>query len=865
MAKEYSAKEIEKKWQEIWDKNKVFKTENKVEGKKNYYTLEMFAYPSGKLHAGHLRNYTIGDAIARYKKMKGFNVLHPFGWDSFGLPAENAAIDNGVNPAIWTEENIKNMKRQLKLMGLSYDWDREIETYKKEYYKFNQKFFIEMYKKGLVYKRKSYVNWCPDCNTVLANEQVENGKCWRHGKTLVIQKELSQWYFKITDYADELLKGHEQLKGHWPDQVLSMQKNWIGKSSGSEVIFTLEHGGKEIEIPVFTTRIDTIYGVTYISIAPELPLVSEIVLKEKPELKPLIDEMINEDKILREAQDKEKTGVFTGLYVKHPLTNEMIPVYIANYVLMDYGTGAVMGVPAHDERDFAFSKKYDLGAKAVIKAKNPEDDFDGNKPFLGKGELINSEEFNGIYNIEVKDKIIEKLEKIGKGHVAVNYRLHDWLISRQRYWGTPIPVIYDEDGNIHLDENLPVVLPTDVDFSVKGNPLETSKSFKEVILPNGKKGYRETDTMDTFVDSSWYYLRYLDPSNENLAFSKEDSDNYTPVDQYIGGIEHAVMHLLYSRFFHKVFRDLGYLSTDEPFKGLLTQGMVLDYSYYSNNERRYLYKEEVEIKNKKAFSIKTGEELISKLEKMSKSKNNGVDPEKIIQEFGADAARVFSLFAAPPEKELEWNANGVVGAYRFINRVYLMVQECLDILTANYLEIDLSKRNKEDEKLQRKTHQTIKRVTDSMEDNFHFNTAIAGSMELINELTTYKQNVLDMDNKSSESNKIFKESMISLILMLAPFAPHLSEEVWEICKMEGYVSNAAWPTYVEELTHVSEITIVIQVNGKVRGEFETNINVSKEEIIEKALSNENVQRNIEGKEVLKTIIVPNKLVNIVVK
>ncbi|CAM3095729.1 leucine--tRNA ligase [Streptobacillus felis] len=865
MAREYNAKEIEQKWQEKWENDKVFKTKNKVEGKQNYYTLEMFAYPSGKLHAGHLRNYTIGDAIARYKKMKGFNVLHPFGWDSFGLPAENAAIDNGANPAVWTAQNIENMKRQLKLMGLSYDWDRELATYKKEYYKFNQKFFIEMYKKGLVYKRKSYVNWCPDCNTVLANEQVEDGKCWRHGKTSVIQKELSQWYFKITDYADELLTGHEELKGYWPDQVLAMQKNWIGKSSGAEVIFTLEYNGKEIEIPVFTTRVDTLYGVTYISIAPEYPLVSEVILKEKPELKSFVDEMINEDKISRESQDKDKNGIFTGFYVKHPLTNEMIPMYIANYVLMDYGTGAVMAVPAHDDRDFAFAKKYNLPAKAVIKAKNPEDDFDGNKAFLGKGILINSEEFNGTHNIEAKDKIVEKLEKISKGKSTVNYRLHDWLISRQRYWGTPIPVIYDEEGNVYLDENLPVILPTDIDFGVKGNPIETSPTFKEVILPNGKKGYRETDTMDTFVDSSWYYLRYLDPKNEEIAFLKEDADSFTPVDQYIGGIEHAVMHLLYARFFHKVFRYLGYVSTNEPFKRLLTQGMVLDYSYYSNNERKYLFREEVEIKDGKPYSIKTGEELVSKLEKMSKSKNNGVDPEKIIKEFGADAARVFTLFAAPPEKELEWNANGVVGAYRFVNRIFLMAQECLDILKADYSKIELDKRNKEDENLQRKTHQTIKRVTDSMEDNFHFNTAIAATMELLNELTTYKQNVLDLDNKSTESNKVFKEAMISLILMISPIAPHISEEIWELCGMEGYIFDSNWPEYIEELTNVSEITMMIQVNGKIRGEFLTNINASNEELIEKALSNENVIRNIEGKEVVKTIVVPKKLVNIVVK
>ena len=648
MKKEYIFKDIEEKWQKLWNDNKVFKSLNNVEGKDTYYVLEMFAYPSGKLHAGHLRNYTIGDAIARYKKMKGFNVIHPFGWDSFGLPAENAAIDNGASPALWTAQNIENMKRQLKLMGLSYDWDREIATYKKEYYKFNQKFFIDMYKKGLVYKKKSYVNWCPDCHTVLANEQVEDGKCWRHGKTDVIQKELSQWYFKITDYAEELLKGHEELKGHWPEQVLAMQKNWIGKSEGSQVNFTLIYDGKEIEIPVFTTRIDTIYGVTYICLAPEHDLVSSVILKEKPELKNEVDAMINEDKISREAQDKEKNGIFTGFYVKNPINSEMIPLYIANYVLMDYGTGAVMAVPAHDDRDFKFAKKYNLRAKVVIKAKNPEFEFDGSQAYLGKGTLINSGEFDGLFNVDSKSEIIKKLENMGKGKATVNYRLHDWLISRQRYWGTPIPVIYGEDGNMYLDENLPVELPTDVNFDTGGNPLETSQTFKEVILPNGVKGIRETDTMDTFVDSSWYYLRYLNPSDKDNPFDKNDATKNTPVDQYIGGIEHAVMHLLYARFFHKVFRDLGYLDTNEPFKNLLTQGMVLDYSYYSNNERRYLFRDEVEMKDGNPISKKTGEILVSKLEKMSKSKNNGLDPESIIREYGADATRLFSLFAAPP-------------------------------------------------------------------------------------------------------------------------------------------------------------------------------------------------------------------------
>ena len=865
MKNEYISKEIESKWQKIWEENKVFKSENKVEGKKNYYTLEMFAYPSGKLHAGHLRNYTIGDAIARYKKMQGFNVLHPFGWDSFGLPAENAAIDNGAEPSVWTAKNIENMKRQLKLMGLSYDWDREIATFKKDYYKFNQQLFIDMYKKGLVYKKKSYVNWCPDCHTVLANEQVEDGKCWRHGKTDVIQKELSQWYFKITDYAQELLDGHEELKGHWPDQVLAMQKNWIGRSEGVEVEFVLEYNNKNIEIPVFTTRIDTIYGVTYIVLAPEHPLVSEIILKEKPEIKTEIDAMINEDKISREAQDKEKVGIFSGLYVKNPANGENIPLYVANYVLMDYGTGAVMAVPAHDERDFAFSKKYNIAAKAVIKAKNPEHDYDGTKTFLGKGELINSEEFNGINNIEAKDRILEKLSKDGKAKKTVNFKLHDWLISRQRYWGTPIPVIYDEEGNIYLDENLPVELPTDIDFNSGGNPLETSKSFKEVILPNGKKGRRETDTMDTFVDSSWYYLRYLDPKNDNKAFTKDDADSWMPVDQYIGGIEHAVMHLLYSRFFHKVFRDLGYLSSNEPFKNLLTQGMVLDYSFYSQNERRYLFRDEVEFIDNVPYSKKTKEELVTKLEKMSKSKNNGLDPETIFNEYGADATRLFALFAAPPEKELEWNMNGVMGAYRFLNRIYLMVLDTLDILIKEYDKVNLDKRNKEDENLQRKTHLTIKKVTESMEDNFHFNTAIAAIMELLNEITTFKQNVIDANNKSSESDKIFKETMMSVIIMISPFSPHISEELWQACGNSNYIFEAKWPEYIEELTHTSEIKMVVQVNGKLRASLDVAANLSQDEMKEIALSNQNVKQNIEGKEIVKIICVGNKLVNIVVK
>lgn len=894
MVKEYKPSEIEKKWQEKWQEKNVFKSENKVEGKQNYYTLEMFAYPSGKLHVGHLRNYAIGDAIARYKKMKGFNVLHPFGWDSFGLPAENAAIDNGAHPGQWTKANIDNMRRQLKLMGLSYDWDREISTYTPEYYKWNQLFFIEMYKKGLVYKKRSYVNWCPDCNTVLANEQVEDGKCWRHSKTDVIQKELSQWYLKITDYAEELLQGHEELKGHWPDKVLAMQKNWIGKSTGSEINFVLDYkfdsnsqdkesnlnigNNGEVIIPVFTTRADTLFGVTYAVIAPEHPLVEEIILKENPSLKEAVDKMINEDKINRTAEDKEKEGMFTGLYVINPVNNEKVPLWIGNYVLMDYGTGAVMAVPAHDERDFFFAKKYNLPVRIVI---NPVDK-DGNSEkivveemegaYTLNGILVNSDEFDGTKNTEAKIKITEKLEKEGKGKKTVNYRLHDWLISRQRYWGTPIPVIYDEDGNIHLEEkeNLPVKLPTDIEFNGKGNPLETSEEFKNVILPNGKKGRRETDTMDTFVDSSWYYLRYLDSHNTEKPFEKANADSWTPVDQYIGGIEHAVMHLLYARFFHKALRDMGLVETNEPFKRLLTQGMVLGPSYYSQNERKFYFPKDVEIKDTKAFSKSTGEELTVKVEKMSKSKNNGVDPEEIVKEYGADPARVFTLFAAPPEKELEWNVNGLAGAYRFINRLFLIISDSFEFADKNAGKednygIDLSKRSEKDEEIQKKLHQTVKKVTESIEDDFHFNTAIAAVMELLNDMTTYKQELIDKNDVSTESKKIWKEVLDKVILLIAPFAPHIADELWEIIGNKTFTFEEEWPTFEEELTKEHKMNLVVQINGKIRETIPAKIGLPKEEYEKLAFDSEKIKKAIEGKEIVKVIVVPNKLVNIVVK
>ena len=864
--REYNPKEIENKWQSKWNKDNIFKSEN-VSDKENYYILEMFAYPSGNLHVGHLRNYTIGDAIARYKKMKGFNVLHPFGWDSFGLPAENAAIENKAHPGDWTRKNIDNMKRQLKLMGISHDWSRELATYQENYYKWNQWMFIKMYEKGLVYKKKSYVNWCPECNTVLANEQVEDGKCWRHSKTDVIQKELDQWYFKITDYSEELLQSHDDLAGNWPDKVITMQKNWIGKSYGTEIDFVLEDG--KTKIPAFTTRPDTLYGVTYVVLAPEHPVVEDIILKDNPALKVKTDAMINEDKIERTAEDKEKEGFFTGKYVTNPVNGEKIPLWVGNYVLMDYGTGAVMAVPAHDERDFLFAGKYDLPLRVVIEPEGEKLDISTMKQaYTGEGILVNSDKFDGMKNNDAKTAVSEYLEEIKGGLRTVNYRLHDWLLSRQRYWGTPIPALYCEKCGLVMEkiENLPVKLPMDIEFSGVGNPLETSEQFKNVTCPVcGGTAKRETDTMDTFVDSSWYYLRFLNPNLDTAPFDKTDADNWTPVDQYIGGVEHAVMHLLYARFFHKVLRDMGLLSSNEPFRRLLTQGMVLGPSYYSNEERKFYFEADVNVDNKtgKAYSKKTGEELAVKVEKMSKSKNNGVDPEVIVKEYGADSARVFSLFAAPPEKELEWNMNGLAGAYRFLNRLFLLIEDTKEFSEAG--EIDYGKRNNEDSEIQKKLHQTVKKVSESMEDNFHFNTAIAALMELLNDMTSYRQKVIDTGKISSESKKIWREVMEKTVLMLSPFAPHIADELWAASGREGYAFLESWPEYIEELTKESKINLVVQVNGKLRDTILADVNIPKEELEKIALASEKAQKFLEGKEIVKVVVVPNKLVNIVVK
>lgn len=868
--REYNFKEVEAKWQGKWENGHIFKTENKVEGKENYYVLVMLPYPSGKLHVGHARNYTIGDVIARYKRMKGYNVLNPMGWDSFGLPAENAAIQNGAHPAVWTKSNIENMRRQLKLLGFSYDWDREIASYTPEYYKWNQWMFKRLYEKRLIYKKKSLVNWCPDCNTVLANEQVEDGKCWRHSKTSVIQKELEQWFFKITDYADELLEGHKELKDGWPEKVLTMQKNWIGKSYGTEIVFTVAETGKEL--PMFTTRIDTIYGVSYCVVAPEHPIVEEII-KVNPEIKSSIEAMKNTDLIERSAEGREKNGVFTGWHVINPVTKEKVQLWVADYVLMNYGTGAVMAVPCHDERDFAFAKKYNLPLNVVINPVNKETKEvielkaeEMTEAFTEVGVMTNSGEFNGMSSKEALTKIAEYVEANNYGKRTVKYRLKDWGVSRQRYWGTPIPALYCEKcGTVmEKDENLPVKLPEDVSFNGVGNPLETSESFKHAVCPIcGGPARRDTDTMDTFVDSSWYFLRYCDPKNDKLPFDKEIVDSWMGVDQYIGGIEHAVMHLLYARFFQKILRDLGLVSANEPFKRLLTQGMVLGPSYYSAAENKFLFSSEVDVKGEKAFSKATGEELAIKVEKMSKSKNNGVDPEEMITKYGADTTRLFIMFAAPPEKELEWNENGLAGAYRFLTKIWRLVMEHKENL--EFGEIDLTKVSRDDKALLIKLNQTIKKVTESIEDDYHFNTSIAATMELINETQDYKVNILEGGKTTSESKKIFAEVIKNILVMLSPFTPHFCDELWEEMGNTGYLFNEKWPSYDEKLTVSSEVVMAVQVNGKVRGTVEVERGTDKDTVEKLALNLENVKKHMEGKTLVKLIVIPDKIVNIVVK
>ena len=831
---DYNFKSIEVKWQSYWEENKSFKAE-RDSSKKKYYLLEMFPYPSGRIHMGHVRNYGIGDAIARFMRMKGFNVLHPIGWDAFGLPAENAAIQNNTHPAQWTEDNIAAMQVQLRSLGLSYDWDREIATCRPEYYRWNQWCFLKFYEKGLVYRKKSQVNWCNACNTVLANEQVIDGCCWRcDGEAEDRFQE--GWFFKITDYADRLLEGCKQLSGKWPEQVLAMQSNWIGKSYGAEVNFKIKE--KNEVIKVFTTRPDTLYGATFMVLAPEHPLVTKLSLGTEQEIAvgKFVNKVKQEDKVTRTSETGEKNGVFTGAFAVNPLTGEDIPVWCANFVLMDYGTGAIMSVPAHDQRDLDFARKYDLPVRMVIQpVEGPLDESNMTEAFSANGVMVNSGSFNGLFSDEAKSKVCEYLEGTKIGKASVNFRLRDWGVSRQRYWGTPIPIVRcDECGLVPVPEDqLPIQLPLDVDLGNRGqSPLTTLAEFYKTQCPEcGKLARRETDTLDTFVCSSWYFNRYTSADNNQFAFNRDDLDYWMPVDQYIGGIEHAILHLLYSRFFHLVFKDLGFIKSDEPFDRLLTQGMV----------------------------IKDGA-------KMSKSKGNVVDPDEIIQNYGADTARLFILFAAPPAKDLEWNSQGVEGCYRFLKRVWRIFDDFLsDIKQAGSIPKGYETDSKELRELRRITHVTIGRVTDDIQTRMQFNTAIAAVMEFVNHLYAFRDSWVLLKDNSDGARAIVRESFDTLILLLSPFAPHIAEEMWSLLGHETSIVQVEWPVFNKDFTTTEELLIVVQLNGKVRQRITVSASASQEDIKSLALNDSKIKEQTKDREIKKVIVVPGKLVNIVVK
>ncbi len=825
MKEKYNFTEIEKKWQDVWEKEDAFKTVEDYD-KEKYYVLEMFPYPSGKLHMGHVRNYSIGDVIARFKRLKGYNVLHPMGWDSFGLPAENAAIKNDIHPAIWTDSNIAEMHRQLQGLGFSYDWDREVATCKEEYYKWMQWIFIQFYNKGLAYKKDNPVNWCPSCQTVLANEQVVDGCCERC-HTPVTKKRLSQWYLKITDYADRLLKDLDKMPG-WPEKVKLMQKNWIGRSTGAEVTFEIENFSKKLQI--YTTRPDTLFGVTYMVLAPEHPFVPELTNGTEYEaaVKAYQEECQHKSEIERTSLTKEKTGVFTGCYGVNPVNGKKVPIFISDYVMMDYGTGAIMAVPAHDQRDFEFAKKFDLDIVPVVDSQNPEIDINNlTEAFVAEGTMINSGKYTGMNNKEAIEEITKDLEADGLGKAQVNYKLRDWLISRQRYWGCPIPMVYCEEcGWVpEKEENLPVKLPTDVEFTGKGDsPLKTSKTFGETTCPCcGKKAVREFDTMDTFVDSSWYFLRYCDAHNSEKPFDKKKADYWMNVDQYIGGVEHAILHLLYARFFQMVMHDLGLVDAEEPFDNLLTQGMV----------------------------IKDGA-------KMSKSLGNIVSPEEIQAKYGADTARLFILFAAPPEKELDWSDAGVEGSYRFLNRVYRLVQEYVNEIRGDFRGSEtITIQSAEDKALNFQLNATVKKVTEDAGGRFSFNTAISSIMELVNALYKYKQGEVNVP--------LMNDAIEKLILILNPFVPHITEELWNDLGHEDRVYQQNWPEFDPAALELETVEIIVQVNGKLKDKMAFEKNAEKSAIEEAALASERVQDAIAGKSVVKTIVVPNKLINFVVK
>ncbi|MCH7783506.1 leucine--tRNA ligase [candidate division KSB1 bacterium] len=826
---DYEFKKIEKKWQERWNEAKAYKA-SEDRSKPKFYCLEMYPYPSGKLHMGHVRNYSIGDVLARFKRRNGFNVLYPMGYDAMGLPAENAAIQKNIHPREWTLNCIELMKEQQHQMGFSYDWDRMVSTCLPEYYKWNQWIFIQFFKNDLAYKKKVPINWCKKCGTVLANEQVIDGLCWRCD-TEVEEKELEQWLFNIRKYADELLDSLDDLK-EWPEKVKLMQKNWIGKSVGTEIIFQVTDS--ELIIPAFTTRPDTLFGVTYLLMAAEHPMIPELIENspEKEKIDTFIAKTKKKSRIDRLADTQDKDGIFTGRYFNHPLTGEKFPIFVADYVLMDYGTGAVMAVPAHDQRDFEFAKKFDLPIRVVITPDkdNPLRVEEMEEAYVDPGMVVNSDKFDGMTNENAKKAITNELKSKGLGDFSTTYRLRDWLISRQRYWGTPIPIIYcDSCGIVPVPEDdLPVVLPDDVKFTGEGNPLDTSPTFSKAACPEcGEPARRETDTMDTFVDSSWYFLRYLSPDDSEKAFDSEKADFWLPVDHYIGGITHAILHLLYARFFIKALRDLGLTKISEPFKRLTTQGMVL------NNG-----------------------------EVMSKSKGNVVDPGKLIDKFGTDSIRTFILFAAPPEKEYDWNDDGIFGASRFLNRIWNMVSDNKEILI-KYGKSETTYRyeTKEEKQLARAIEAATKQVTESIE-SLHYNTAISGMMELFNELRDFITAVSGFQTNDVQAALVSK-GILRLLSLLNPFAPHITEELWEAIGGEGFISLSDWHKYDPSLLATDEITLAVQVNGKVRGQLVVSSDLSEEEIKEQAQQVPNVSKFLNGN-IRKIIYVKNRLVNIVV-
>ena len=821
LEKEYYPQQIEKKWFDIWEKEKPYKVDDDSD-KPKYYALSMFPYPSGKLHMGHVRNYTITDVVARFKKAQGYNVLHPMGWDSFGLPAENAAIQHGANPEKWTLDNIEYMKKQLKMLGLSVDWDREVTTCLPDYYKWTQWLFIQLFKKGLAYKKTAPVNWCENCHTVLANEQVIDGKCWRCDSE-VTKKNLSQWFFKITEYSEELLNDLNLLTG-WGDNVKTMQSNWIGKSNGAILKFKVKEL-EGLEIPVYTTRPDTVYGITYLVVAPEYKDIDKLTT---PENKEIVEQYRNNAKKLSEIErlstQRVKTGVPLGTHIINPFTGRVCPIWVADYALVDYGTGAVMAVPYHDSRDFEFAKKYNLPMIQVITG----NDFKEGECFEDKqGKLINSAQFDGLCAEDARDKITQFAKEQGFGEFKTQYRLRDWLISRQRYWGAPIPVVYcPKCGVVPIpEEDLPVLLPKDVDFSVKGkSPVETSPTFRETSCPVcGSKAQRETDTMDTFVCSSWYYMRYSDAKNDKQCFNKDLVNKWLPVDQYIGGIEHAILHLLYSRFFTKALRDMGLLNFDEPFKNLLTQGMVL----------------------------KDGS-------KMSKSKGNTVDPDDIYRNYGADTARLFILSDSPPARDFDWTDAGVDGCYKFICRVYRLYSKFQDKIKKDYT-FNFENLDRKDADLVRETHIAIKKITRDIETEFQFNTVISRYREFVNSIYDYikDENAINYD--------VLSFALLTLLKLISPVCVFMSQEIYSSLGFDGFIYNLPWCDYDENLAKSANITLIVQVNGKIKDKLEVESDLADDNLKKLAMEAPKTKEFIQGKTVVKTIVVPNKLVNIVVK